>query len=98
MITTSGTWTAKAGREDEFVRRWQEGADALVVDYPNLTFRLLRHEDDPRRFVSLTDGWRNREQIAEVQSLPSVQDAQTALWRVLDAGETSTLELVAEVS
>ena len=98
MISTSGIWTAKPGREDEFVRRWQEGADALALDYPNLTFRLLRHEDDPRRFVSLTEGWRNREQIEEVQRLPSFQDAQTALWRVLDSGETSTLELVVEVS
>jgi quinol monooxygenase YgiN len=98
MISTSGIWTAKPGREDEFVRRWQEGADALVVDFPNLTARLFRDERGARRFVTLTEGWRNREQIEEVQRLPSFQDAQTALWRVLDAGETSTLELIAEVS
>ena len=98
MICTLGTWTAKKGREDEFTKRWEEGADSLALDYPNLRFRLLRDRTNPRRFVSLAEGWRNAEQVEEVQSLPSYQDSMTTLWRVLESGEMSTLELAIEIS
>jgi quinol monooxygenase YgiN len=93
-----GVSRAAKGREDEFVRRWEESADALILDYPDLRFRLLRDQSHPRRFVSLGEGWRNVEQIEEVQSLPSFQDAMTAIWRVLESGEMSTLELAVEIS
>ncbi|TML47421.1 MAG: hypothetical protein E6G11_10170 [Actinobacteria bacterium] len=98
MICTAGIWTVKEGREEEFSRRWEESVDALVLDYPDLTFRLLRDRENPRRFLSLGDGWRTMEQVEEVQSLPSFQDSQAAIWRVLESGETSTLELAVEVS
>jgi quinol monooxygenase YgiN len=98
VICTLGTWTAKEGREDEFTRRWEESADSLALDYPNLKFRLLRDPTNPRRFVSLGEGWRNVEQVEEVQSLPNYQDSMSALWRVLDSGEMSTLELAIEIS
>ncbi|TML21573.1 MAG: hypothetical protein E6G28_08315 [Actinobacteria bacterium] len=58
MICTAGIWTVKEGREEEFSRRWEESVDALVLDYPDLTFRLLRDRENPRRFLSLGDGWR----------------------------------------
>jgi hypothetical protein len=33
-----------------------------------------------------------------VQELPSYQDAMSAIWRVLESGETSTLDLAVEIS
>jgi hypothetical protein len=93
-----GIWTAKRGREEEFARRWEEGCDRLVLDYPDLRFRLLRDQTDLRRFVSLTEGWRTLEQIDEVRELPSYQDSMAALWRVLESGEQSTFELAVEIS
>jgi quinol monooxygenase YgiN len=98
MICTLAEWIAKEGRVEEFERRWQELADALAPDYPNLTFRLLRDRANPRRFIGLTEGWRNTEQVAAVQSLPGYQDSVAALWRVVDGGETATLELAVEIS
>jgi heme-degrading monooxygenase HmoA len=98
VICTAGIWTVKEGREEEFARRWEESADSLVLDYPDLRFRLLRDQDNPRRFVSLDEGWRTLEQVEEVRSLPSFQDAMTAIWRVLESGEMSTLELTVEIS
>ena len=95
---TSGVWTVKEGREDEFERRGQEAANGSSLDYPDVKFMLLRDREDPRRFVSLAEGWRNPEQIDAARSSPAYQDAMAAIWRVLDAGELSTLELVAEVS
>ena len=98
MLCTSGIWTVKAGREDDFARRWEESASNLSLEFPDVTFRLLRDHDEPRRFVSLGEGWRNLEQIEAARSLPAFQDAMSSIWRLLEAGDMSTLELVVEIS
>jgi quinol monooxygenase YgiN len=95
---TSGVWIVKKGREDDFARRWQESADSVSLDYPDVTFRLLRDHENPQRFISLVDGWRSAEQIQQAESTPAFQDALTSIWRLLESGETSTLDLVAEIS
>jgi quinol monooxygenase YgiN len=95
---TSGVWIVKKGREDDFARRWQEAADSVSLDYPDVTFRLLRDHENPQRFISLADGWRGAEQIETAQSTPAYQDAMTSLWRLLETGEMSSLDLVAEIS
>ena len=98
MICTSGIWTVKEGREDEFARRWQESVDEAALAHPELSFRLFRDHRDPRRFVSLDEGWRTIEHVDAVRSTPAYQDAAASLWRLLESGELATLELVAEVS
>ena len=98
MICTSGIWTVKQGREEEFERRWQETVDGLTLEHAGLKFQLFRDHRDPKRFVSFGEGWRSIEQVEQAFAVPSYQDAMAAVWRVLDSGEVSTLELVAEVS
>jgi quinol monooxygenase YgiN len=88
----------KKGREEEFARRWQESADGIALDYPGVKFMLFRDRENPQRFVSLGEGWRNIEQVDSVRSSPAFQDSMAAIWRLLDTGEISTLELVSEVS
>ena len=95
---TSGVWIVKKGREDDFARRWQESSDSLSLDFPDVTFRLMRDRANPQRFVSLGDGWRNLEQVEAARSSPAFQDAMASIWRLLDSGEMSTLDLVAEIS
>ena len=95
---TSGVWTVKEGHEDEFARRWQESVDKLALEFPEITFRLLRSTDDPRRFMSSGGAWRNAEQIEAAKNLPSFQQAMADMETILEAGEISTFELVAEVS
>ena len=95
---TSGVWIVKEGREDEFERRWQEAVDATSLEFPGVKFMLLRDRENPRRFVSIGEGWRNHEQIEAARSTPAYQDAMAAVWRVLDSGELATLDLVIEVS
>ncbi len=95
---TSGVWVVKQGREDEFARRWQESADRLALEYPDLKFMLLRDRENPRRFVSLGEGWRNFEQVEAARSSPDFQDGMAAIWRMLESGDISTLDLVLEVS
>jgi heme-degrading monooxygenase HmoA len=97
-VYTSSVFVVKKGREAEFVRRWEASASSLALEYPGVTFSLLRDHGSPRRFFSLGQGWRNLEQIDEARELPSFQDATAAMWRLLEAGENATLELVVEVS
>lgn len=95
---TSGEWIVKEGREEEFKRRWQEAVDGTSLEFPDVKFMLLRDRENPRRYVSLDEGWRNVEQIDAARSTPAYQDSMAAIWRVLDSGEISTLELLVEVS
>jgi len=95
---TSGVYVVKEGREDEFARRWQESADAGALEFPDVKFMLFRDAENPRRFVSLAEGWRNPEQIEAARSTPGYQDAMAAIWRTLDSGEIAILKLAAEVS
>jgi len=95
---TSGVFVVKKGREDEFARRWQEGADSTSLEFPDVKFMLFRDAENPRRFVSLGEGWRNPEQIDAARSTPAYQDAMAAVWRTLESGEIATLKLVAQVS
>ena len=88
----------KEGREDEFVRRWEEGAQGAVLAFPGVKLMLLRDAESPGRFLSLAEGWRNREQIEAMRSTPQFQDSMASLWRLLDSGETSIFELAVEVS
>ncbi|HSG12345.1 MAG TPA: antibiotic biosynthesis monooxygenase family protein [Gaiellaceae bacterium] len=95
---TSGVWIAKKGHEDEFARLWQAAVDQLSLEFPGITFRLLRDVENPRRFVSIGGAWRNAEQIAAARALPSYQESMAALENVLESGDVGTFELTAEVS
>jgi quinol monooxygenase YgiN len=97
-VYTSAVWIVKEGREEEFERRWQEAVNGTSLEFPDVKFMLLRDRENPRRFVSLGEGWRNHEQIEAARSTPSYQDSMASVWRVIDSGEVSTLELVVEVS
>jgi quinol monooxygenase YgiN len=88
----------KRGREDDFARRWEESAGSLSLEFPGVTFRLLRDHENPQRFVSLGEGWRNADQIDAARSTPEFQDAMASIWRMLDSGEIATLDLIASVS
>ena len=95
---TSGVWVVNRGHEDDFVRRWQTAVDRLSLQFPGITFRLLRDVDNPQRFVSVGGAWRNAEQIAVARSDPTYQEAMEEVDKLLESGEISTFELAAEVS
>ena len=69
---TSGVWVVKKGREDDFARRWQESADRLALDFPGVKFMLLHDRENPQRFISLGEGWRNAAQIEAARETPGV--------------------------
>jgi heme-degrading monooxygenase HmoA len=98
VICTTGIWLVKEGREDDFARRWEQSASNLSLEFPGVTFRLLRDRENPLRFVSLGEGWRNMEQVEASRDLPSFQDAMSSIWRLIESGDLSTLDLVVEIS
>jgi quinol monooxygenase YgiN len=97
-VYTSGVWIVKEGKEDEFKRRWQAGVDGTVLTVSGVKFMLFQDQENPRRFVSLGEGWRNAEQIEAARSTPEYQDSMATIWRILESGEVTTLRLAAEVS
>jgi quinol monooxygenase YgiN len=97
-VYTSGIWVVKKGREADFARSWQESADSVALEVPDLKFMLLHDRENPQRYISLGEGWRNIEQIEAARSAPGFQDAMTSIWRLLETGDLSTLDLVASVS
>jgi quinol monooxygenase YgiN len=97
-VYTSGTWTVKKGHGDEFARAWQQAVDAIVLTHPGLKFMLLRDSTDPRKFLSLGEGWRNAEQIESVRADASYQESMASVEKLVETGEVSLLDLVVEVS
>jgi heme-degrading monooxygenase HmoA len=53
MVWTSGLWTVKPGREDEFIAGWAEFAQWTRTVFPGTRAWLLRERDRPSVFMSL---------------------------------------------
>jgi heme-degrading monooxygenase HmoA len=95
---TAAMWFVKEGQEGEFERLWQASADNLALEFPGVTFRLLRNADDRRRFVSVGGPWRGAEQIAAARELPSFKEATAAVGELIESGDMASYDLVAEIS
>lgn len=95
---SSGTWIVKKGHEEEFARIWQAAADQMSLEFPGVTFRLLRDAENPTRFVALSGAWRGAEQIASARDLPAFKELMTQSGKIVESSELSTFELAAEVS
>lgn len=94
----SVTWVVKEGHEQEFSRTWQAAADAAALEFPGVTFRLLRDAASPTRFVAFSGPWRSAEQIQAARELPSFQELTPAGNDIVESAEPSTYELAAEIS
>jgi heme-degrading monooxygenase HmoA len=97
-VYASGVWVVKKGHEDEFARGWQAAADQSSLEFPGVTFRLLRDVGDPRRFIAVSGAWRNAEQIASARSLPAFRELMSKAETIVESAHVSEYELVAEVS
>ena len=51
---TSGVWNVKEGREGEFVRRWEAGAQAASLAYPGV--KLMLQVNEPGALLFMGDG------------------------------------------
>ena len=97
-VYTSGTWVAKAGREDEFIAAWQELAEWTTSEVPGAVWAtLLRNLDDPRRFVSFGP-WDSMEAVAAWRAMPEFAERVAGIRDLLESFEPAAFEAVVEVS
>jgi len=98
VIYSSGVWTAKEGREDEFTRRWEADVTLLPAEHPGLVARLLRDTSNPRRLVSFVGPWKSMAELDAVRSSPAFEEGMERSRELLESVEIFTYEPVLEVS
>jgi heme-degrading monooxygenase HmoA len=85
-VWSSGLWTVKPGREDEFVARWHEFATWSADLFPEAHAWLLRNREHPNQFPSVgpwpsdaaVASWRsNRGFAARIAVLRELLDASS---------------------
>lgn len=93
---TSGVWTVKPGREDQFVASWRELAEWAVTEFPGAGRpTLLRDTTDSQRFVSF-GAWQDLEQIAAFRQHHEFSRHVERLKEALDGFSPMTYEAVIE--
>ncbi|HUF01724.1 MAG TPA: antibiotic biosynthesis monooxygenase family protein [Gaiellaceae bacterium] len=98
MIYSSGVWTVKEGKEDEFRRTWEANVTLVPADNPGVVFRLFRDVGQPRRYVSIVGPWKSLDALAAVRSAPEFQQSMERAMATLESVEVLTYEVVVEVS
>ena len=95
QLYTHGIWTAKPGREEEFVGAWSEFAEWTEREVSaNATGQLLRDTSAPNRFISFGP-WESLEQIENWRAREGWKKRVATLRELLDGFEPTTLEQVA---
>jgi heme-degrading monooxygenase HmoA len=93
---TSGVWTVKVGREEDFVTRWTALAEWASKEFPSAGRpTLLRDMDEPRRFVSF-GAWDDMEQIEGFRHNAEFARHVTRIREALDDFAPVTYEAVIE--
>jgi len=79
-VIANGVWTAKEGREDEFVSAWKELAAWVVATFPDEARppSLYRDLDHRSRFVAF-DEWGSSEAIVACRRHPDFRARIAAL-------------------
>ena len=71
---SSGEWSVRAGSEEQFVERWTTFTEWSLDNAEGaVSFVLVRSNEDPRRFLSLT-AWKNQEAQEAWRAMPQRQE------------------------
>lgn len=96
-LYTLGEWTAKEGREGEFVAAWEELARWTADKVEGASWaKLVRDEDDARRFISFSP-WRDAEGVAAWRDRPGFQSRVATIQEVASSFVPHTMHVAAEV-
>jgi heme-degrading monooxygenase HmoA len=97
-LYTSGSWRVKPGREDEFVRAWQEFAQWSASEFPGAVWAtLIRDADDPSHFLSIGP-WESTQAIEEWRASEGFRERVGRIRELLDGFEPMSGEAVVDVS
>ena len=93
-VWTHGTWTVKAGRDDEFVRAWRTMAARALSEFdPSDKPTLLRDLDRADVFVSFGP-WRSLDDIRRFRESALFRDSAASMEDLLESFEPQTLDEV----
>jgi heme-degrading monooxygenase HmoA len=92
-VYSHSVWIVKAGREDEFIRRWLDLARWSALE-GRASGQLLRDVDRPERFVSLGP-WESVEGVRRWRSLKGYHQRVADLRELVESFEPHTFQEVA---
>jgi heme-degrading monooxygenase HmoA len=93
-VWTHGTWTVKAGREDEFVEAWRAMAREVAAHLEvRTTPVLLRDRDAPNVFISFGP-WENVDAVTRFRASEPFRRHVTAMGGLLEDFQARTLDQV----
>ena len=80
----SGQWQVKEGEAGEFVERWTAWLEWTAANIPGFrSARLLRAEDDPLRYVSVSD-WDDQASLKAWKASPGFREKFGAVRELCD--------------
>ena len=93
----SGRWQVQAGKEEEFVERWSAWLSSTSQKVPGFKWaRLLRSDDDPSIFVSVSE-WADPASLQAWKTSPGFTEglgSARALTDEFDGGDFGLMSAV----
>jgi heme-degrading monooxygenase HmoA len=90
---THTTWHVKQGREEEFVRCWEEWVEWSHREGLQAPALLLRDTESPQKFVSFGP-WESAAAVGSWRALAGYQERVARLREAVDGFEPRTFEVV----
>jgi len=98
QLYTVGVWTAKPGKEADFVRAWDEFAQWTSAHQAGAAdARLLQDIAHPQRFLSFGP-WENAERIDSWRAAPEFRAFATAARELCEEFQPGTFKLVTHIA
>lgn len=91
---TSGRWMVKAGREEEFIKRWTTFANWISEGSPGEDFWLLQGQNEPLLFISF-GAWKDLDELKARRSDPKFAELLGKCRELCDDFQASDLVLKA---
>jgi heme-degrading monooxygenase HmoA len=95
-LYTLGVWTVKEGREDEFLRAWEDMATRTKAEFPAPTATLLRDRDKPNVFISYGP-WPSLDVIEQWRNSETFKDGVGRIRALLEGFEAHTMDAAVEI-
>jgi heme-degrading monooxygenase HmoA len=92
-VYTLGVWTAKPGREEEFVDAWREMATRTAAEFDGASAVLLRDRDQANRFIS-SGPWESLEQVRAWRESSTFRQGLARIRGLIEAFEPHTMDPV----
>jgi heme-degrading monooxygenase HmoA len=94
----SGQWLVQEGKESEFIELWTAWLTWTSENVPGFrSAKLLRSEDDPRRYVSMSD-WDDEASRTKWKASPEFQEKFESVKALCDEFTGGDQEVVSSVA